>query len=253
MAAAPSSNGSSTHSRRTTPSSFSASSTCRSAKRRAANYFQSVGAPATSSTRWFEAPLRPASSCSRDAAFSTSNDRAAVFNSRRQRAASRVDSWSLRPVANRCRKPEATAPDSSSRGASGTAIVPATPALVPLLLDATHKDAIHRELSGVSHDVDLAVWIDGRISTRLSGSLLWTHFGISGPVTLNASRHWLRAVLEQRPVRLTAGLCAGVTFDSQESWWMEATRRAAEGIGVDGTLGANAGSSCCRRRSSSRD
>ena len=105
----------------------------------------------------------------------------------------------------------------------GHSLVPATPALVPLLLDATHKDAIHRELSGVSHDVDLAVWIDGRISTRLTGSLLWTHFGISGPVTLNASRHWLRAVLEQRPVRLTAGLCAGVTFDSQESWWMEAT------------------------------
>ena len=41
-----------------------------------------------------------------------------------------------------------------------------------------------------------AMWVDGAVATRLSGALLWTHFGISGPVVLNASRHWARARLE---------------------------------------------------------
>jgi predicted Rossmann fold flavoprotein len=100
---------------------------------------------------------------------------------------------------------------------------------VPLRLDETDDHAIHRELSGVSHDAEIAVWIDGRIAERLAGALLWTHFGISGPVALNASRHWLRAELEQRKVRLTANLCAGQTFDSVEAWWSDTTRSRPKG------------------------
>jgi predicted Rossmann fold flavoprotein len=73
--------------------------------------------------------------------------------------------------------------------------------------------------------VELTVWVDGRVSTRLNGSLLWTHFGISGPVAMNASRHWLRAEIEKRPVQLTASFCAGVTFAAQDAWWT-ATRAA---------------------------
>jgi len=121
-------------------------------------------------------------------------------------------------------------PKSGSDGAGltlaqnlGHTLVPTTPALVPLLLDGSHARSIHREASGVSHDVELSVWIDGRISTRMRGSLLWTHFGISGPVTLNVSRHWLRAGLEGRPVRLTASFCPGIAFDGQERWWTATT------------------------------
>jgi len=105
----------------------------------------------------------------------------------------------------------------------GHTIVPTTPALVPLVLDETVTNAIHRELSGVSHDAELVVWVDGRISTRLTGSLLWTHFGISGPVALDASRHWLRADLEGRVVRLTVSFCPGRTFDDLEAWWTDTT------------------------------
>ena len=97
----------------------------------------------------------------------------------------------------------------------GHTIVPTTPALVPLMLGGQP----HGELSGVSHDAELAVWVDGRISTRLSGSLLWTHFGISGPVAMNASRHWLRAQTEGRQVRLTASFIPGMTFEGLEKWW----------------------------------
>src|SRR5262249_50898819 len=84
-------------------------------------------------------------------------------------------------------------PKSGSDGAGfeiarrlGHTIVPTTPALVPLLLA---NDQPHRQLQGVSQDVELTIWIDRRAAWRLRGSLLWTHFGISGPAVLNASRH----------------------------------------------------------------
>ena len=115
-------------------------------------------------------------------------------------------------------------PKSGSDGAGfaiarrlGHAIVPTTPALAPLLLAST--DAVHAGVSGVSHDVELAVWVDGAIAIRLTGSLLWTHFGISGPVALNASRHWLRAQLEGRPAAMTANLRPGRQFDDVDADW----------------------------------
>jgi predicted Rossmann fold flavoprotein len=118
-------------------------------------------------------------------------------------------------------------PKSGSDGAgfafareAGHTIVPTTPALVPLVLAEGGAHTIHRELSGVSLQAEIAVWVDERIALRLSGSLLWTHFGISGPVTLNASRHWLRADFEGRPVRLTASFSPGATFTSEEGWWI---------------------------------
>ena len=99
----------------------------------------------------------------------------------------------------------------------GHTIVPTTPALVPLLLSSA--DTVHADVSGVSHDVELAVWIDGAVAIRLTGSLLWTHAGISGPVALNASRHWLRAQIEGRPVALTANFRPGDRFDEVDADW----------------------------------
>jgi len=104
----------------------------------------------------------------------------------------------------------------------GHTIVPTTPALAPLILDGSN-DAMHRTLAGVSHELELSVWVDGRIRTRLRGSLLWTHFGISGPVALNASRHWLRARTEHRHATITANFCPGRTFEDLEQLWMAAT------------------------------
>ncbi|HEX7140255.1 MAG TPA: NAD(P)/FAD-dependent oxidoreductase [Vicinamibacterales bacterium] len=93
----------------------------------------------------------------------------------------------------------------------GHTIVPTTAALAPLVLD--DRESIHREVTGVSQDVRLDVWIDGVIRTRLEGSLLWTHIGASGPVAMNASRHWLRAELEGQAVSITLSFCAGATFE----------------------------------------
>jgi len=47
---------------------------------------------------------------------------------------------------------------------------------------------------------------------------LWTHFGVSGPVILNASRHWLRSRLEERDATVVLCVVPGETFESLEQW-----------------------------------
>src|SRR5687767_685755 len=89
-----------------------------------------------------------------------------------------------------------------------------TPALAPLLLDGDR----HARLAGVSHPATLTVRVDGGIATRLEGPMLWTHFGASGPVILNASRHWHRARLTGAPVEVILNVCPGGTFDSVDTW-----------------------------------
>jgi hypothetical protein len=98
---------------------------------------------------------------------------------------------------------------------TGHTIVATTPALAPLLLD--DGASFHRDVAGVSHDVELAIWIDGAVATRLRGALLWTHFGASGPVAMNASRHWLRAQLDGRTTALTLNACPGRSFDEVDA------------------------------------
>jgi predicted Rossmann fold flavoprotein len=105
----------------------------------------------------------------------------------------------------------------------GHSIVPTTPALAPLTLDVTAGPGAG--VQGVAQDVEISVWVDGSVATRLSGALLWTHFGVSGPVVLNASRHWLRADLGARAVRVTINMRGGQAFDRIDAMW---TSLAAE-------------------------
>ena len=97
----------------------------------------------------------------------------------------------------------------------GHSIVPTTPALAPLVV----ADGFHASLSGVSHDAELTVWIDGRAAVRLRGSMLWTHFGISGPVALNASRHVLRGQLEGARTSVTVSFVPGQSFEAVDARW----------------------------------
>ena len=99
----------------------------------------------------------------------------------------------------------------------GHGYVETTPALAPLILGGD----CHRALSGVSHPARLTIQVSGTRPTHLEGPLLWTHFGASGPVALNASRHWHRARLEGRAVGVLLNLCPGDTFESLEAWLRE--------------------------------
>ena len=102
----------------------------------------------------------------------------------------------------------------------GHTIVPTTPALVPLLLK-DEPAAMHRVLTGVAHEAELTLWVQNAAEIRLTGALLWTHFGISGPLALNMSRHWIRA---REDNQLTISFCPGETFDDLERWWTSRTR-----------------------------
>jgi predicted Rossmann fold flavoprotein len=56
---------------------------------------------------------------------------------------------------------------------------------------------------------------------RLEGALLWTHFGISGPVALNLSRHWHSAQRAGEDVETLVSICPLDTFESLEQWLRE--------------------------------
>ena len=108
-------------------------------------------------------------------------------------------------------------------GALGHTIVPMTPGLVPLRLDPDSRFPF-ATLSGVAHDADVSVTAGGRVVERLRGALLWTHFGISGPVALNASRVLLRARLDGQEASLAIGFVPGYDFQRLEETFVRAAR-----------------------------
>jgi hypothetical protein len=59
---------------------------------------------------------------------------------------------------------------------------------------------------------------DGRAVTTLQGPLLWTHFGASGPLALNMSRHWHRAHEAGKVCDVTVNVCPGETFETLDGW-----------------------------------
>jgi predicted Rossmann fold flavoprotein len=112
----------------------------------------------------------------------------------------------------------------------GHGYVDTTPALAPLVLGndvpdgAVAKAGWHSALAGVSHPARLTLQADGRAAVALEGALLWTHFGASGPVVLNLSRHWHRARLDGRRIDVLVNVCPGETFETLEAWFLQQER-----------------------------
>ena len=102
----------------------------------------------------------------------------------------------------------------------GHGIVATTPALAPLLLDGD----LHRRLSGVAHPAEVTLQVPGSSRLALTGDWLWTHFGASGPLPLNLSRHWHRAEVQGQPADVAVNVLPGETFDRVESWLLEQAR-----------------------------
>lgn len=101
----------------------------------------------------------------------------------------------------------------------GHTITPAFPALVPLVVEKSHWIT---ELSGISVDAELSVKSPtGKILQRHRGSMLFTHFGLSGPVVLDISRHWIA----HQPATLSANFLPGETFESVEALLIAAAKR----------------------------
>jgi hypothetical protein len=95
-------------------------------------------------------------------------------------------------------------------GSFGHSCVPTTPALAPLIVNGR----MHEALAGVSLPAALTLRVADARLVRLEGSLLWTHFGVSGPLPLNLSRHWHRARLEGQAAEVRLSLLPGETFES---------------------------------------
>ncbi len=106
----------------------------------------------------------------------------------------------------------------------GHGVTATYPALVPLVLE---ESFFHAGLSGLSQVAELSTFVDGKRMDRRSGSLLWTHFGVSGPVVMDASRHWTSARGEGRNVEMRVNLLPGKEFEQVEQWLIfEAGERA---------------------------
>jgi predicted Rossmann fold flavoprotein len=102
----------------------------------------------------------------------------------------------------------------------GHSIVPTTPALTPLVA----RGGMHERLRGVTLDVSLTVRVAGKKAWEGTGSFLFTHFGYSGPVVLDASRHVARA---DGPVTVIASFLPDQTLESFEAQLLSASEREA--------------------------
>ena len=86
-------------------------------------------------------------------------------------------------------------------------------ALVPLVLD---DQFFHADVSGLSHEAELSTFVEGKRVDRRIGSLLWTHFGISGPAAMDASRFWVIGHGKSLPVELRCSFLLGESFEQVE-------------------------------------
>jgi len=87
--------------------------------------------------------------------------------------------------------------------AVGHSIVPVRPALVPL---ETAGDTAS-QLQGLSlRNVSASMWVDGKKQAGEFGEMLFTHFGVSGPIILTLSRQVVDALEAKHSVTLSIDL-----------------------------------------------
>ena len=109
--------------------------------------------------------------------------------------------------------------------ALGHTLVPPVPALTPL----ASADPLCAGAQGVTLEAELTLWTDGERAERTRGSLLFAHFGLTGPCALDLSRHWHRA--EGHARRVTLSFAPGETPESLEGAWLRyATEHARRGV-----------------------
>lgn len=100
----------------------------------------------------------------------------------------------------------------------GHSVTPTYAALAPLALAST---LFHAALAGISQEVELSVFVRGKRIDHRRGSLLWTHFGISGPVVMDASRHWIIAAETGAEPSMQCNLLPGENFEEVERWLID--------------------------------
>ncbi|MBC8505334.1 MAG: NAD(P)/FAD-dependent oxidoreductase [Anaerolineales bacterium] len=85
----------------------------------------------------------------------------------------------------------------------GHSIIPIRPALVPLVT----ARSLAKELQGLSlRNVAVTVWTNGKKSDSAFGEMLFTHFGVSGPIILTLSRDIVDSLRSGKKVALSIDL-----------------------------------------------
>ncbi|MGD8822227.1 MAG: NAD(P)/FAD-dependent oxidoreductase [Anaerolineales bacterium] len=86
---------------------------------------------------------------------------------------------------------------------AGHTIVPIRPALVPL---DTQGDVAQRLQGLALRNIKVSVWVQGSKRAEAFGEMLFTHFGVSGPIILTLSRGVVDALRLGRPVEISIDL-----------------------------------------------
>ncbi|MFO8031491.1 MAG: NAD(P)/FAD-dependent oxidoreductase [Desulfohalobiaceae bacterium] len=96
----------------------------------------------------------------------------------------------------------------------GHTISPLRPALVPL---ETREDLAPR-LQGLSlRNVEAAVYVQGKMQAKEFGELLFTHFGVSGPIVLTLSKQVVQALGKGQRVKLVLDLKPAVSQEKLQA------------------------------------
>ena len=97
---------------------------------------------------------------------------------------------------------------------AGHTIVPLRPSLVPLITTGT----VAQDLQGLSLSNVLAkVYVDQEREDQLFGELLFTHFGLSGPVILTLSRKIVTALDEGKEVQIRIDLKPALSYQTLDA------------------------------------
>ena len=90
----------------------------------------------------------------------------------------------------------------------GHTVEPLFPALVPLECE---EDWV-KEFQGLSlRNVNLSVLVDGKVTKEMFGEMLFTHFGVSGPIILSLSRDIAKYLKAGKTVELSLNLKPALT------------------------------------------
>lgn len=108
----------------------------------------------------------------------------------------------------------------------GHTIIPTTPALTPLVLKTSRLlGGRFAEFAGVSMEARLRLerGPHRKVVIELTGSLLFTHFGLSGPVAMDLSRHWLRERLlyPKEPLTVAVGIPRFARVEESDRWLLD--------------------------------
>lgn len=97
---------------------------------------------------------------------------------------------------------------------TGHTIVPLKPSLVPLVSDYPYVE----ELQGLSlRNVNVALLADGKKLAEEFGEMLFTHYGVSGPVILSMSNLAAKALDKNQQVELSIDLKPALNMDKLDA------------------------------------